>query len=120
MATCTGGPAKVDICYYPGSELSRKGVYSVFDLDENPVDLSAAELEMQIKYKGADPLTRAIIVLKTTDGTLTVGGVNNNEITMHGVHQKDEGYYFHDLLRKDIPEYVWTGKFIISTNVTRN
>jgi hypothetical protein len=100
MPTCTDGPASLDICYYPGSELARKGAYSVTDLDGNPVDLSAAELEMQIKYKPEDPLTRAVIVLKTTDSTLTVGGASNNEVTLHGVHQIDDGNYHHDLLRK--------------------
>ena len=120
MPTCTAGPGTLDICYYPGSELAQKGAYSVTDLDGNPVDLSGIELEMQIKYKPEDPLTRAIIVLGTVAGTLTVGGASNNEVTLHGVHQIDEKHYYHDLLRKDIPEYVWAGKFIVSTNVTRN
>lgn len=120
MPTCTFGPAALNICYYPGSELSRKGIFSVTDEDDNAVDLSGIDLEMQIKYKPKDPLTRAVIVLKTSDGTLTVGGASNNEVTLHGVHQVDDGNYFHDLLREDIPEYVWEGKFIISKNVTRN
>lgn len=120
MPTCTDGPAALDICYYPGSELARKGAYSVTDLDGNAVDLSGVELEMQVKYKPEDPLTRAIIVLKTSDNTLTVGGASNNEVTLHGVHQVDDGNYFHDLLREDIPEYIWSGKFIISSNTTRN
>lgn len=120
MPTCTIGTASLDICYYPGSELARKGAYSVTDLDGTPVDLSGVVLEMQIKYKPEDPLTRAIIVLKTSDGTLTVGGASNNEVTLHGVHQEENGNYFHDLFREDIPEYIWSGKFIISKNTTRN
>jgi len=120
MPTCTDGPATLNICYYPGSELARKGAYSVTDLNGNPVNLSGVELEMQVKYKPEDPLSAVVIRLRTTDGTLTVGGVNNNEVTLHGVHQVDEHNYYHDLLRKDIPEYVWEGRFIASKNTTRN
>jgi hypothetical protein len=52
-----------------------------------------------------------LLFLKTTDGTLTVAGASNNEVTLHGVHQLEEGIRYHDLLRKDVPEYIWEGYF---------
>ena len=113
------GPYKLDIEYYPGSEISRKGFWTVTDQDDNPVNLTGVELEMQVKFSPKDHLSRAFIVFKTTDGTITVGGDDGNEITLNGVYQIEERHYYHDLLRKDVNDYVWYGKFIVTTNVTR-
>lgn len=112
--------AEVDMCYMAGSEMSNNGTFAISDEVGNPVDLSGVELEMQVKYKPEDPLTRAIIVLKTTDSTLTISGANNNYITMHGTYQVPEGLRYYDILRKDIPEYIQKGRFKINSNVTRN
>jgi hypothetical protein len=111
--------ATKDICYTAGQEISNNGTFSVADENGDPVDLSGVELEMQVKYKPEDPLTRAIIVFKTTDGTITVGGSDNDEITLHGVYQVDAGDRFHDLLRKDTTEYIMKGVFRIYANTTR-
>lgn len=112
--------AEVDICYMAGTEISNSGTYAVTDINGLAVDLSGIELELQVKYKPEDPLSRAIIVFKTTDGTLTVGGASNNEVTMNGVYQVDAGLRYYDLLRKDVPEYVMFGRFKITSNTTRN
>lgn len=112
--------AEVDICYMAGSEISNNGTYAVTDEAGNPVDLSGVELELQVKYKPEDPLTRAIIVFKTTDSTLTISGASNNNITMHGVYQVKIGLWYHDLYRFDLEEYIMEGRFSIQSNVTRN
>ncbi len=108
-----------DICYMAGSEIGNNGTFEVSDINGNPVDLSGVVLEMQVKYKPEDPLTRAIIVFKTSDNTLTISGVNNSLVTMHGVYQVTAGDRYHDLFRFDLEEYIQKGVFRITNNVTR-
>jgi hypothetical protein len=112
--------AEADICYTAGQEISNNCTFAITDEDGNPVDLSGVELEAQVKYKPEDPLTRAIIVFKTTDGTLTVGGVGNNEITFNGAYKINSGDRYYDVLRKDTKEYIQKGIFRIYSNTTRN
>lgn len=74
--------AQYDVCYMAGTEISTNGTFAVTDENDLPVDLSLASLQLQVKYKPEDPLTRALIVLKTTDATLTVGGVYFNNLSL--------------------------------------
>ena len=112
--------ADKDICYMAGTEISTNGFFDVTDANGAAVDLSGIALELQVKYKPEDPLTRALIVFKTTDGTLTVSGASNNRVTLHGVYQPKIGLWYHDLLRKDVPEYIMKGRFNVVSNTTRN
>lgn len=112
--------AEKDICYMAGSEISNNCTYAITDEDDVPVDLSGVEIEAQVKYKPEDPLTRAVIVFKTTDGTISISGASNNYITFHGTYQINGGFYYYDVLRKDVPEYIQKGVFRIDSNVTRN
>ena len=111
--------AEVDICYRAGSEISNNGTFVVTDEAGDPVDLSGVQLELQVKYKPEDPLTRAIIVFKTTDNTITISGASNNQVTLHGVYQVRIGLWYHDLYRFDLEEYIMAGRFNIVSNVTR-
>jgi hypothetical protein len=111
--------AEKDICYTAGQEISNNGTYSVTDENGNPVDLSGVELEMQVKYKPKDPLSRVIIRLRTSDGTLTISGVDNNYVTMHGKYQVAAGDRYHDLFRFDTDEYIMKGVFRIYASGTR-
>lgn len=108
-----------DVCYMSGSELSSNCTYAVIDADGDAVDLSAVSLVTHIKRRRTDPIAKALIVLKTSNNTITVGGAGNNEITWHGVHEIDQDVYYYDTLREDIPEYIQKGKFLVSGNVTR-
>jgi hypothetical protein len=112
--------AEVDICYTAGQEISNNCTFAITDENGNPVDLFGVEIEAQVKYKPEAPLTRAIIVFKTTDGTLTISGADNNYITFHGAYQVKAGDRFYDVLRKDTTEYLQKGVFRIYPNVTRN
>jgi len=112
--------AEKDICYMAGSEISNNGTFAVTDASGNPVDLTGVVLEMQVKYKPDDPLTRAIIVFKTSDSTITISGASNNLITLHGNYQVKTGLWYHDLYRFDNEEYIMAGRFNIVSNVTRN
>jgi len=112
--------AEKDFCYTAGQEISNNCTFAVTDQNDNPVDLSGVVMEMQVKYKPEDPLTRAIIRFRTSDATMTVSGANNNLITLHGVYQVTAGDRYADLFRFDIEEYILKGVFRIYANTTRN
>lgn len=109
-----------DICYTAGQEISNNCTFAITDEDGLAVDLSGVDLELQVKYKPEDPLTRAIIVFKTSDATITVSGADNNEITLHGKYQIKGADYYYDLWRDDTEEYIQKGVFRTYNNVTRN
>ena len=111
--------ATVDICYAAGQEISNNATFAITDENGNPVNLLGVQLEMQVKYKPEDPLTRALIVFKTTDSTITISGAGNNYITLHGKYQVKIGLWYHDLYRFDLEEYIQKGRFKIDSNVTR-
>ena len=111
--------AEKDICYTAGQEISNNCTFDVADASGNPVDLSGVELEMQVKYKPEDPLSRVIIRFRTSDNTITISGVGNDRITLHGVYQINAGDRYHDLIRKDTTEYLMKGVFRVYANTTR-
>lgn len=111
--------AKQNIDYYSGQELSQLGVFTVTDGDGDPVDLSGQELELHVKKFKTDSLSDALIILKTSDQTLIVTGVDDNEVVLNGVHQIDKGKYYQDLFWADVPDYIWEGDFMVKGNVTR-
>lgn len=110
-------PANQDIDYYSGSEIGKS--YTVTDADGNAVDLSGATLEIQVKRRATDPLSKVLAFFKTEDDTITISGAGNNVVTLHGVHQMDQDIYYQDLFWEEEDDYIWEGKFLVVGNVTR-
>jgi hypothetical protein len=108
-----------DICYTSGQEISNNCTFAITDENGLAVDLSGVPMELQVKYKPEDPLTRIIIRFRTSDATMTVSGAGNNEITLHGKYQVNAGDRFYDLWRNDNEEYIQKGVFRIYSNTTR-
>lgn len=109
-------PAKQDIYYYSGDELNKS--YAVTK-DRLPVDMSGDTLVMQIKKHKTDPLSRAVAVLTSAGGTITVFGANNSSYTLSGIYVLDEGTYYYDIERTNINETTQYGRFIVTGDVTR-
>ncbi len=111
--------AEFDICYMAGTEIGNNSTFAVTDENDLAVDLTGATLEMQVKYKPEDPESRAIITFKTSDGTITISGAENNYITLRGQYQVDEGLRVHDIWWEEQKDYLGKGFFKITANATR-
>lgn len=115
MATLDPFPAQYyDIPYYRNDEFTRSII--VTDEDDDPVDLSAKDLLMQIKnYKGD---STALYEL-TSGSEITVGGVNSNVVTFSGTYDLEPGSYYYDLRNTTDSETIMYGQFIVTGDVAR-
>ena len=107
-------PGRYNIKLWKGN--TWQNVFKLFK-DMLPINLSGAEVRIQLRRKPTSPT--AEITLTETDG-ITVGGANNNEITVSRRVNIAAGLYYWDLLVIDsgvYRTYLW-GKFEISEEIT--
>lgn len=84
-----------------------------------PIDLSTAEVEIEIRKT----ITSSTVELTLTEGGggITVGGQNNNMITINKDINLAAGNYVYDMAVKfsntNIKTYIW-GNFIVYQDIT--
>lgn len=107
-------PAKYNIKLWKGNTWAE--VFALFK-DSVPINLSAAEVRIQLRRKPTSPT--ADVTLTEADG-ITVGGANNNEITVSKRINIAAGTYYWDLLTINAgvyKTYLW-GEFIVYEEIT--
>jgi hypothetical protein len=99
-----------EILYYNNDEFDLS--FTVSDVDGNPVDLSGKDLVMTVrKGRGSD----AVITITN----ITVGGVDNNQVTLSGSYSVDERSYRYDLENTTDNITIIYGLFTVTGDVTR-
>lgn len=85
-----------------------------------PVSLVGAEVEIQVRK--TPNATTALMTLTETNGGITVGGVNNNQITINYPVDIAAGTYVYDMVvlfpNGNEKTYIW-GNFIVYEDITK-
>jgi hypothetical protein len=85
-----------------------------------PVSLVGADVEIQVRKKPNS--TDAEMTLTETNGGITVGGVNNNQITINYPVDIAAGTYVYDMVvvfpNGNEKTYIW-GNFIVYEDITK-
>ncbi len=85
-----------------------------------PISLVGADVKIQIRKKPNS--TNAELTLTETNGAITVGGVNNNQITINYKITIASGTYVYDMTvlfpNGNEKTYIW-GNFIVYEDITK-
>lgn len=110
-------PAQYNISIWRNDTWSQVMVITANDV---PVSLIGAEVEIQVR-KTANATTAAM-TLTETNGGITVGGVNNNQITINYPVDIAAGTYVYDMVvlfpNGNEKTYIW-GNFIVYEDITK-
>lgn len=110
-------PAQYNISIWRNDTWSQVMVITANDV---PVSLVGAEVEIQVR-KTANATTAAM-TLTETNGGITVGGVNNNQITINYPVDIAAGTYVYDMVvlfpNGNEKTYIW-GNFIVYEDITK-
>lgn len=108
-------PAELDIEIWKNDSWMQSFTLT---LDSTPIDLTGATVKIDIKKQCGD--TTAISM--TNGDGISVGGVNNNSITVNKVINIDAGNYVWDMqvtfTTGVVKTYLW-GNFIVSQDITQ-
>ncbi|MEY2647023.1 MAG: hypothetical protein RL158_999 [Bacteroidota bacterium] len=110
-------PAQYNISIWRNDTWSQ---VMVITANEVPVSLVGSEVEIQVRKKpNADT---AEMTLTETNGGITVGGVNNNQITINYPVDIAAGTYVYDMVvvfpNGNEKTYIW-GNFIVYEDITK-
>lgn len=110
-------PAQYNISIWRNDTWSQVMVITANDV---PVSLVGAEVEIQVR-KTANATTAAM-TLTEQNGGITVGGVNNNQITINYPVDIAAGTYVYDMVvlfpNGNEKTYIW-GNFIVYEDITK-
>lgn len=110
-------PAQYNISIWRNDTWSQVMVITANDV---PVSLVGAEVEIQVRKKPNS--TDAEMTLTETNGGITVGGVNNNQITINYPVDIAAGTYVYDMVvlfpNGNEKTYIW-GNFIVYEDITK-
>lgn len=110
-------PAQYNISIWRNDTWSQVMVITANDV---PVSLVGSEVEIQVR-KTANAATAAM-TLTETNGGITVGGVNNNQITINYPVDIAAGTYVYDMVvlfpNGNEKTYIW-GNFIVYEDITK-
>lgn len=110
-------PAQYNISIWRNDTWSQVMVITANDV---PVSLVGSEVEIQVR-KTANAATAAM-TLTETNGGITVGGVNNNQITINYPVDIAAGSYVYDMVvlfpNGNEKTYIW-GNFIVYEDITK-
>jgi hypothetical protein len=92
----------------------------VITANDVPVSLVGSEVEIQVRKKPNS--TDAEMTLTEQNGGITVGGVNNNQITINYPVDIAAGTYVYDMVvvfpNGNEKTYIW-GNFIVYEDITK-
>lgn len=110
-------PAQYNISIWRNDTWSQVMVITANDV---PVSLLGAEVEIQVRKKPNS--TDAEMTLTEQNGGITVGGVNNNQITINYPVDIAAGTYVYDMVvlfpNGNEKTYIW-GNFIVYEDITK-
>ena len=105
-----------------GVQIWRNDTWTqVFALTANtvPIDLTGSEIEIQIRKTPSSATAELTLTLLSG---ITIGGVNNNQITINKLVDVAAGSYVYDMTVKFpsniVKTYVW-GTYIIYEDITK-
>jgi hypothetical protein len=89
--------------------------------NEVPISLVGAEVEIQVRKK-PNSTTAELTLTEAAGGGITVGGVNNNQITLNKQVDIAAGSYVYDMAilfpNGNEKTYIW-GNFIVYEDITK-
>ena len=91
----------------------------VLTTNSTPINCSGATITIQVRLGCGGTLA---LTASTTDGSITIGGAGNNEITVNKLVAIDKGKYVYDMNVAFTSGYVRTyleGDFIVYDDVTK-
>lgn len=110
-------PAQYNISIWRNDTWSQ---VMVITANEVPVSLVGSDVEIQVRKKPNS--TDAEMTLTETNGGITVGGVNNNQITINYPVDIAAGTYVYDMVvvfpNGNEKTYIW-GNFIVYEDITK-
>jgi hypothetical protein len=110
-------PAQYNISIWRNDTWSQ---VMVITANEVPVSLVGSEVEIQVRKKPNS--TDAEMTLTEQNGGVTVGGVNNNQITINYPVDIAAGTYVYDMVvvfpNGNEKTYIW-GNFIVYEDITK-
>lgn len=110
-------PAQYNISIWRNDTWSQVMVITANDV---PVSLVGAEVEIQVRKKPNSDT--AEMTLTENNGGITVGGVNNNQITINYPVDIAAGTYVYDMVvlfpNGNEKTYIW-GNFIVYEDITK-
>jgi hypothetical protein len=110
-------PAQYNISIWRNDTWSQVMVITANDV---PVSLVGSDVEIQVRKKPNS--TDAEMTLTETNGGITVGGVNNNQITINYPVDIAAGTYVYDMVvvfpNGNEKTYIW-GNFIVYEDITK-
>ena len=110
-------PAQYNISIWRNDTWSQVMVITANDV---PVSLVGSEVEIQVRKKPNS--TDAEMTLTEQNGGITVGGVNNNQITINYPVDIAAGTYVYDMVvvfpNGNEKTYIW-GNFIVYEDITK-
>jgi hypothetical protein len=110
-------PAQYNISIWRNDTWSQVMVITANDV---PVDLTGSDVEIQVRKKPNS--TDAEMTLTEQNGGITVGGVNNNQITINYPVDIAAGTYVYDMVvvfpNGNEKTYIW-GNFIVYEDITK-
>lgn len=110
-------PAQYNISIWRNDTWSQ---VMVLTANEVPISLVGSEVEIQVRKKPNS--TDAEMTLTETNGGITVGGVNNNQITINYPVDIAAGTYVYDMVvlfpNGNEKTYIW-GNFIVYEDITK-
>jgi hypothetical protein len=110
-------PAQYNISIWRNDTWSQ---VMVITANEVPVSLVGSDVEIQVRKKPNSDT--AEMTLTETNGGITVGGVNNNQITINYPVDIAAGTYVYDMVvvfpNGNEKTYIW-GNFIVYEDITK-
>lgn len=88
--------------------------------DTTPIDLTGCTIVVQVRTSADAPT--AALTLSTTEGTISIGGVDYNQITLNKVVNIAAGSYVYDMNvhfpSGEVKTYIW-GTFFVQEDITK-
>ena len=88
--------------------------------DTTPVDLSGSTILIQVRPSANS--TTIALALTTADSSITIGGVNRNQITLNKKADVAAGSYVYDMNitfpTGEVKTYIW-GNFIVQEDISK-
>lgn len=110
-------PAQYNISIWRNDTWSQ---VMVLTANEVPIDLTGSDIEIQVRKKPNSE--NAEMTLTENNGGITVGGVDNNQITINYPVDIAAGTYVYDMVvlfpNGNEKTYIW-GNFIVYEDITK-
>lgn len=88
--------------------------------DTTPVDLTGCTIVIQVRPTASS--SEVALELNTTEGSISIGGVDTNQITLNKIVDVPAGSYVYDMNvtfpSGEVKTYIW-GNFIVQEDITK-